>query len=680
MAAELKLVDNGTAEQLCLQEKAPSRPRSWHVSRKRFVVILATFTCIAVVGSLTIILLKMNRHSTGGLPILPAWIFSTINSTKDPCEDILGFSCGQQLNITKMKIHSKSPNPGQQQIFEILRSSLENSSTNLSSAEEKAKKFYYVCSNLSQIIATGRLAFRETIKKIGLTNSTNINAVLQKIMKDYNTYPFFKLNLVFDPQNTSKYAIQIDRPEFHFEPDIKFLGVSEGETMKIAGPVLAITSVLRSMASKKETDNPFFQRITISELQRNAPGINWLECLQATFESISMKPSDHVYVHDLPYLTNMSKYISEYHKISVLNFYMIASFFQTVSPALDPRFTQAKRKITKTSDKSKEEPTPPWKKCVFDTHNAFGPVVEAMFIQDSISEKKQKMVTELVNEIRSALQTMIVNNQLTSEKTRKATLERLKSITVHLDQQTSAEELNVMDTLYSEFIVTDSYFESYLQYLKFAKKWKMERMKTTSWQNSSLGSPLSTVPYRSHEKKIIYFPAGMFQEPLFGEDYPRAVYYGGIGTVIAEELIIMLADFENGLSSWSASQEFLNCLQVQLQNDTIHIDSHKTWAERKGMEVAYHAYESRLNTDWCESSLANLESLTKRQMFFVTYAQIICETSGKASAVEAEFRVKGLYNSFLFQREFGCSAKSSRNPYGEMQHLNSTISAECFHY
>ncbi|XP_039619645.1 kell blood group glycoprotein isoform X2 [Polypterus senegalus] len=662
MAAELKLVDNGTAEELCLQEKAPSRPRSWHVSRKRFVVILATFTCIAVMGSLTITLLKMNRHSTASGFSLPAWIFSTINSTKDPCEDILGFSCGQQLNITTMKLHNKNLNPGQQQILEILRSSLENSSTNLSSAEEKAKKFYYVCSNLSQIIAAGRLAFRETIKKIGLTNSTNIIAVLQKIMKDYNTYPFFKLNLVSDPQNTSSYAIQIDQPEFHFEPDIQFLGVSDGETMKIAGPVLAITSVLRSMASKKETDNPLFQRITISELQSNAPGINWLECLQATFESINMKPSDHIYVHDLPYLTSMSKYISEYQKISILNFYMIASFFQTVSPALDPRFTQAKRKITKTSDKNKEEPTPPWKKCVFDTYNAFGPVVEAIFIRDSISEKKQKMVTELVNEIRSALQAMIVNNQLTSEKTRKATLERLKSVTVHLDQQTSAEELKIMDTLYSEFIVTDSYFESYLQYLKFAKKWNMERMKTASWQNSSLGSPLSTVPYQSHEKKIIYFPAGMFQEPLFGEDYPRAVYYGGVGTVIAQELIIMLADFENDPSSWSASQEFLNCLRVQLQNDTIRIDSHKTWAEHKGMEVAYHAYESRLNTDWCESSLANLESLTKRQMFFVTYAQIICEASGKASAIEAEFRVKGLYSSFLFQRAFGCSAKSSRNP------------------
>ncbi|KAG2469612.1 NEP1 methyltransferase, partial [Polypterus senegalus] len=345
-------------------------------------------------GSLTITLLKMNRHSTASGFSLPAWIFSTINSTKDPCEDILGFSCGQQLNITTMKLHNKNLNPGQQQILEILRSSLENSSTNLSSAEEKAKKFYYVCSNLSQIIAAGRLAFRETIKKIGLTNSTNIIAVLQKIMKDYNTYPFFKLNLVSDPQNTSSYAIQ-----------------------------------------------------------SNAPGINWLECLQATFESINMKPSDHIYVHDLPYLTSMSKYISEYQKIS------------------------------------------------------------------------------------------------------------------------------------------------------------------------SLGSPLSTVPYQSHEKKIIYFPAGMFQEPLFGEDYPRAVYYGGVGTVIAQELIIMLADFEY--------QEYKDIEKKDKQE-----------IGYTGTHFKIQAYESRLNTDWCESSLANLESLTKRQMFFVTYAQIICEASGKASAIEAEFRVK----------------------------------------
>ncbi|KAK6326732.1 hypothetical protein J4Q44_G00023770 [Coregonus suidteri] len=253
------------------------------------------------------------------------------------------------------------------------------------SAKQKACMFYRSCMDTGPTETAGPEPFLRLVHKLGgwavsgRWNQTNFNSTLSLLMRDYATFPFFSVYVGKDPNDTQgdKRYIQIDQPDFQipiewssktqkskantqilrpflasYQRMLALLGFPSSSTGLHVGLFISLSSELAVAASPLQhhlQQGLLYQRITIKELQTLAPAIDWLGCLQATFRPHPVSQSDHVLLHNLPYIVHMSRIIDKWlnkHELSgsgPLHTFMVLSLLHTVIPALDSRFTQTER-------------------------------------------------------------------------------------------------------------------------------------------------------------------------------------------------------------------------------------------------------------------------------------------------------------------------------------------------
>ncbi|XP_058850036.1 endothelin-converting enzyme 1-like isoform X3 [Acipenser ruthenus] len=557
----------------------------------------------------------------------------------------------------------------------------------LSSAEEKAKRFYRACMDQNRVIELGAKPIQEVIDKLGgwslagVWKPTDFNKTLQTIMRDYNTFPFFSVYIDPDPLNSSENRIQIDQPEFQISTqlnsnDLKakvealrlylhytvslllLLGIEANSTSIPTAPLIIFASQLSSAAAgleDRQQQGRLYQRMSIAELQAAAPAIDWLGCLQATFHPMQLSESEPVLVHNLAYLISMSRYINMFTPGGDVNSYMILSVLHTLSPSLDPRFTEAKRNLSQQLGEKTEVMTPRWRKCVTETNMAFESVLDAMFVRKAFSKEKRDMAAEMISDLKSTLQTKLVNMEWLDEEARSTALTKISSLAIKLGHPASTLDQTGQDQLYSEFNVSEElYFHNTLQYLKFANKQMVSRLKREARKDDWLVSPLSVNVDHTIRFHDLVFPAGLFQEPFFHVDYPRAVNFGVIGTVIANEFLQTL------YKTIGVSQRFLlkiaECSQLRELNyaQTLQED----WTKNGALHISLQAYKSWLSRKHFDSKLPSLANLSNTDLFYISYTQVIC---GLVRDPHGQVN-RGVANPSEYSQGFNCPPASPTNP------------------
>lgn len=191
----------------------------------------------------------------------------------------------------------------------------------------------------------------------------------------------------------------------------------------------------------------------------------------------------------------------------------------------------------------------------------------------------------------------------------------------------------------------------------------------------------------------IYIPLGIQQEPFIHPDYPLAMNYGGLGSILGHEFIHGYDDgghyfdaqgFYRNIWSGATSRAFQarsQCLvrqygRYRVSPPPVRLDGGamltENIADNGGIRLAFNAFQSS-----SPESLGNpsgVGGLTQGQLFFVAYAQNWCEkTTPERQAYLASrswynyapnrYRVIGsLSNSSEFAASFGCPARSPMNP------------------
>ncbi|XP_041123730.1 endothelin-converting enzyme 1-like isoform X2 [Polyodon spathula] len=628
---------------------------------------------------------------------------SFMNSSADPCWDSFQVSCGWEARKGRGKRREKGergrgtlelqflPPASRWQVtweqnLKLLRSLLEspNYTAPLNSAEEKAKRFYRACMDQNRVIELGAKPIQEVIDKLGgwsvagVWKPTDFNKTLQTIMREYNTFPFFSVYIDPDPLNNLENRIQIDQPEFQISTELNsndlkakaealrlylryimslllILGIEANSNSIPTAPLIIFASQLSSAAAGLEDrrqQGRLYQRMSIAELQATAPAVDWLGCLQATFHPLQLNESEPVLVHNLAYLISMSRHINMFTPGGAVNSYMILSVLHTLSPSLDPRFTEAKRNLSQQLGEKTEVITPRWRKCVTETNMAFESVLGAMFVRKAFSKEKRQMAAEMISDVKSTLQTKLVDVEWLDEEARSTALKKISSLAIKLGHPASTLDRTGQDQLYSEFSVSEElYFHNTLQYLKFENKQMVSRLKREARKDDWLVSPLSVNVDHTIRFHDLVFPAGLFQEPFFHVDYPRAVNFGKIGTIIANEFLQTL--YKTSVSQLSLLKN-AKCLQglnyaVILQED---------WTMNGALDISLQAYKSWLSRKNFDSKLPTLGSLSNTDLFYISYTQMIC-----GSVHQPHGQVdRGIANPPEYLQGFSCPSDSSTNP------------------
>ncbi|XP_031641861.1 kell blood group glycoprotein isoform X2 [Oncorhynchus kisutch] len=439
------------------------------------------------------------------------------------------------------------------------------------SARKKACMFYRSCMDTGPTESAGPEPFLRLVHKLGgwavsgRWNQTDFNSTLSLLMRDYGTFPFFSVYVGKDPNDTQgdKRYIQIDQPDFQIPTEwssktqkskantqilrlflasyqrlLALLGSPSSSTILHIGLFISLSSELAVAASPlphRLQQGLLYQRITIKELQTLAPAIDWLGCLQTTFHPHPVSQSDHVLLHNLPYIVHMSRIIGKWlnkHELSgsgPLHTFMVLSLLHTVIPALDSRFTQTERNFSLALGTT-EEDVPRWRQCVLQTEKGFDTVLKHILRETTAYTEAEELIQNVYSSIKSKLPDL----RWRDEESRLSVLNKIQSLTPRLSTKNNIFSEAELNQLYSKVTIDEHmYFSNYIQSLS------LQRQRPSKLFSQAEGDDIwSLTPFISGNELV--FPIGMFVQPLFHPTYPRAINFGVLGSLMAKDILHLL--------------------------------------------------------------------------------------------------------------------------------------------
>lgn len=551
-------------------------------------------------------------------------------------------------------------------LLQYLRGILESNHSSNSSAVQKTKDFYQSCLDTKSLEAAGAEPFLRLIQKLGgwavsgQWNKTDFNYTLGLLMREYGTFPFFNLYVGRDPNeapsNRSKRYIQIDQPDLLIPIEwnsktqtsraktetlrpflascqryLAFLGSPTSMRMLHVGTFISLSSELAVAASPLEyrlLKGQLHQRMTIRELQSQAPAIDWLGCLQAAFHPLSLTEDDYVLLNNLPYIIRMSSIINEWlHKPVIsnsdtLHTYMVLNLLHTLMPAMDSRFSETAKNLSLALGNIEEE-VPRWKRCLLETERGFDLVLTHL-----LSERTARRETEeVIQNVFFAFISKIMELRWKDQKSFQRFIDKIYSSPPRLWSSKEISDENDLDLLFSEVTVSShGFFSNYLQLLSL---WQKRRSKLLAEQTEAIDI-LSVAP--SFVTHGLLFPLGMFTPPLFHPKFPKAMNYGAVGFLVAKDIFhLFLPEIHSHNKTMHAVGEcvwahYLNATEKSGRAGAFVLSAaqrEEVWLQYSAMQVALQAYHESLRQNPADTSVSGLHH---NHLFFRSFSQVSCDT------------------------------------------------------
>jgi len=199
--------------------------------------------------------------------------------------------------------------------------------------------------------------------------------------------------------------------------------------------------------------------------------------------------------------------------------------------------------------------------------------------------------------------------------------------------------------------------------------------------------------FYSPSRNAMIFPAGILQGLFFNHKVPRYLNFGAIGGVIGHEITHgfddrgRLFDADGNLNDWwekATGEEYVRrakCIVDQYSdryNEQTGLNlkgkqnQGENIADNGGIKESYMAYTQWVSENKEESPLPGFESMTPRQMFWVSWGQVWCAKYRDAALKKqietgahspGRYRILGsLSNNEDFARDFNCPVGSPMNP------------------
>ncbi|KAK9513969.1 hypothetical protein VZT92_027462 [Zoarces viviparus] len=551
-------------------------------------------------------------------------------------------------------------------LLQYLREILESNNRPGSTAVQKAKGFYHSCLDTKSIETAGAEPFLALIQKLGgwavagQWNRTDFNSTLRLLMRDYATFPFFNLYVGKDPneiaRGTTRRYIQIDQPDLLIpiewnsktlksqaktrtlrpflascERYLALLGAPPGSSMIHVGTFISLSSELAVAAAPlhfRLSKGQLHQRMTIRELQKQAPAIDWLGCLQAVFHPLPLTEDDHVLLHNSPYIVQMSRTIGKWlnkhepRSSGPVHTYMVLSLLHTLMPALDSRFSETAKNLSMALGDA-EEVADRWKHCVLETERGFDLVLTHLLSKRTAHREAEEIIQNIFTSFKSKLHEL----KWTDQKSLQSVMKKVQSLIPRLwtTKETSSEA--ELDLLFSKVTVgTNSFFSNYVQSLSLWQK-RRSQLLTEKAEEADI---LSVTPFLLGDELL--FPMGMFIPPLFHPTYPRAMNYGVMGFLIAKDILhLILPDVYSQSEMVHAVGEcvwahYLTVTEKAGRGGVFSLSAaqqQELWVQYSALQIALQAYHQSLKNHPNDTSISGL---SHTRLFLTSFSQVNCDS------------------------------------------------------
>lgn len=664
-----------------------------------------------------------------------AAILNAMDQTVEPCTDFYQYACGGWIK--------SNPLPDDKSIWGtfgklwqenqiVMKNVLEDDTFEVKSeAEKKARIYYTSCLDKNETVdKLGAKPMIELLSKIGGWNISgdldisqwNFQRTLELLHNQYNRGGLFSWGVGEDERNSSRNILQLDQGglglptrDYYLNKSRDdevlvsylnymtkvgvLLGGEENSTRSQMEDVIEFETKLANItipADERRDDEELYHKMTVNELEKLAPVIEWTSYFNSAFKQIQreIQPSQELVVYAPEFVRKMSELVTLYLSTNdgkvVISNYLGWSLVQSLTSCLSKPFREAS-KILRKALVGSEGGESPWRYCVSDTNEVIGFALGAMFVREVFHGESKPMAENMINEIRDAFKENLPLLKWMDSDTRKLAKEKADAITDMIGFPEFILDPKQLDKKYEEMEFSeDEYFNNNIEVGKFALRSNMRKLDRPTNRSEWKMTPPTVNAYYTPTKNQIVFPAGILQAPFYDPYYPKSLNFGAMGVVMGHELTHAFDDqgreydkYGNLHQWWKNStienfRERTQCIIDQYTSYEINGENlngkqilGENIADNGGLKAAFHAYQ-----DWVKSHPVELPlpavPMSNNQLFFIGFAQVWCSTSTPEAMhlqilndphSPAKFRVIGtLSNSVDFAREFKCTPKSAMNP------------------
>ncbi|XP_075730723.1 endothelin-converting enzyme 1-like [Rhipicephalus microplus] len=269
----------------------------------------------------------------------------------------------------------------------------------------------------------------------------------------------------------------------------------------------------------------------------------------------------------------------------------------------------------------------------------------------------------------------LMNCYWLDERSRVLAMEKVKAVQKRLWPEDMVFEPGFLDDMYGDFPENET--------LNFGSTWIAVRESVRGVKASKLYRSLSANPIGAAEPYLTYdailnrvlMTMGVVARPLYYRNGTRGMLYGGIGFLMALQLVKSLD--RNGLRwhpNGSAVGNFLTegSMKEYVARDSCLVQDAKAsvFPEIPAVEVAYAALQRALKEDGRRFRIA--KDLTEERVFFMTLCFMTCPRRYTPSAYKVDCN-KALRNFAEFATAYGCPRGSNMNPPKKCKFFDSAL-------
>lgn len=276
----------------------------------------------------------------------------------------------------------------------------------------------------------------------------SIEYLLGKLRGEYSEAVLIELYVGADDKNSSVNILQLDQlvlalPSRDYylksssEGDLKayhrymtqiaiLLGANpktaSAELEKVVQFEIRLANASLPEADRHDT-SAIYRKLTLPQLRREVPELNWEEYLQATLgKEIQLNHGEPVVSYAMPYLVEMGKIVAETDR-RVLHNYVIWRLVMSIMTHMIDDFQRERVEFRKILLGIQSERVR-WSQCVEWTNKKLGMAVGALFIRDNFNQESKETALEMIHTIREAFNELLADNHWMDDETRAVAKEK----------------------------------------------------------------------------------------------------------------------------------------------------------------------------------------------------------------------------------------------------------------
>ncbi|KAG7207207.1 hypothetical protein KM043_008886 [Ampulex compressa] len=482
--------------------------------------------------------------------------------------------------------------------------------------------------------------------------------------------------------------------------------VSSERIMKDAFAVFLMIFELQTIVPETGPNMKYYEWMTISDLQmwydkstrhNSSNAVNWLKVIRNTFEAADVSIDENTVIQvvgkaALRALAQLIDGMSPRTIVDYIHWNAITKFMSYTNGMMRHLLFRSKNFYLR---QEREESR--WKTCIADMK--LKEVISYAYVKKYFSKSTKNIALSIVNEILREMGSTISESNWLPSDMKIFMVQKLKNIVRLIGYPAWYDNRTAVANFYNDFTVGPDYFDNVVNFIRYQIRKGSHELKKPFDKYRWFQQPTSTNAYYYPQANSIIIPAALLQDGSLGNSIPLSVGYGRIGFLAAHEFVHAVTGqglhydksghyLENSEGETNDKYREKNRCYIDqfsqyiLTNATengapIFIDGNLTNAENKADSIAlglvYKAYRKRVGSKCGYSSkLRGLELYTDDQLFFMSFASGLCESTRPEYQQLTynldihspwNYRVIGaLSNVEAFATAFKCPPNSNMNP------------------